>query len=201
MGAPLRRGDSPPLRLSVVLLPRSVDVVEERHGERHAQELWRQREGDSKFVSGCIEYTHTHTYIFIYFNVCFKCVPVRSFWCRCLGLYVFLMHNKSWDEARAHISFCSLSLSLSPPHNGLQTRALESFVMVRKKEKRKCTACTSIKSMKWIEMPLNQSSQLSLWSFHYPWYFYIKHCHKADPKTIIWWSLDGGENRKVLYGA
>lgn len=42
-------------------------------------------------------------------------------------------------------------------------------------------------------MPLNQSSQLSLWSFHYPWYFYIKHCHKADPKTIIWRSLDGGE--------
>lgn len=33
-------------RLSVVLLPRSVDVVEQCHGERHAQELQRKREGD-----------------------------------------------------------------------------------------------------------------------------------------------------------
>lgn len=30
---------APPARLGVVLLPRPVDVVEERHGEGHAQEL------------------------------------------------------------------------------------------------------------------------------------------------------------------
>lgn len=42
-GAPLHRA-SPPARLSIVFLPRSVDVVEERHGERHAQELWRRAE-------------------------------------------------------------------------------------------------------------------------------------------------------------
>lgn len=45
-------------------------------------------------------------------------------------------------------------------------------------------------------MPLNQSSQLCLWSFHYPWYFHIKHSRKADPKTIIWQSCDGRETEK-----
>lgn len=40
-------------RLSVVLLPRSVDVVEQRHGERHAQELWSKPEVNSEFVSAC----------------------------------------------------------------------------------------------------------------------------------------------------
>lgn len=29
-------------KLSVILLSRSVDLVEECHGERHAQELWRK---------------------------------------------------------------------------------------------------------------------------------------------------------------
>lgn len=45
--ASLRR--SPPLaQLGVVLLARSVDVVEERHGEGHAQELRRKRRGSSE---------------------------------------------------------------------------------------------------------------------------------------------------------
>lgn len=35
-------------RLSVVLLPRSVDVVEQCHGERHAQQLQREPEGDGE---------------------------------------------------------------------------------------------------------------------------------------------------------
>lgn len=49
-GAPLH-GAAPPPRLSVVLLPRSVDVVEQRHGKRHTQKLQRKREGVSEFVS------------------------------------------------------------------------------------------------------------------------------------------------------
>lgn len=35
-----------PRRLGVVLLPRSVDVVEKYHGERHSQELRRKREAE-----------------------------------------------------------------------------------------------------------------------------------------------------------
>lgn len=41
----LRRFSSARRRLGVVLLARSVDVVEERHGEGHAQELRRKRRG------------------------------------------------------------------------------------------------------------------------------------------------------------
>lgn len=37
---------APPPRLGVVLLPCSVDVMEERHGERHAQQLHRKQEGN-----------------------------------------------------------------------------------------------------------------------------------------------------------
>lgn len=115
-----------PPRLSVVLLPCSVDVVEQRHGERHAQELWRRRgEADSEFVSPCI------------------CVFMRdicvSFWCWRLQLQPgFLMHCKSCGEAQAH--FRSLPFS----SDGLQTRALESLWW----EKSVQPACTSIKSMK-----------------------------------------------------
>lgn len=46
-------------------------------------------------------------------------------------------------------------------------------------------------------MPLNQSSQLCLWSFHYRWYFHIKHSRKADPKTIIWQSCDDRETENT----
>ena len=50
-GSDERRDCSPPgsfQRLCVVLLPRSVDVVEERHGERHAQELPETREEENE---------------------------------------------------------------------------------------------------------------------------------------------------------
>lgn len=35
-------GALPPLRLGIVLLPRSVYLLEERHGEGHAQELQKK---------------------------------------------------------------------------------------------------------------------------------------------------------------
>lgn len=63
-------------RLSIIFLPRSVDVVEQRHGERHAQELWRKREGDNEFGSACI----VHAFMYDI------CVTVWSFWCPCPGL-------------------------------------------------------------------------------------------------------------------
>lgn len=48
--ASLRR--SPPsARLGVVLLARSVDVVEERHGEGHAQQLWRKKGRSSELLN------------------------------------------------------------------------------------------------------------------------------------------------------
>lgn len=38
---------------SVVLLPRPVDVVEERHGEGHAQELRRRKETVKRRLRAC----------------------------------------------------------------------------------------------------------------------------------------------------
>lgn len=63
-----------PVRLSVILLPRSVDVVEERHGERHAQELWgkrrRRRRRTSEFVYvQCVHTVHACVCVCVFGDV------------------------------------------------------------------------------------------------------------------------------------
>lgn len=166
-------GSLPP-SLSIVLLPCSVDVVEQRHGERHAQQLWRRAEKD--MVNVCVRVcVHIH----------FGCACVWSFWCWRLRLQYVWMQFKSRGDARAHF-FVRFS-------DGLKK---SEFWNLCDGEKKNVKACNSIKSIKQIEMPLNQSVRLSLWSFHYPWYFHIKRSQRADPKTIIWQRWDGRKTAK-----
>lgn len=55
------------LRLSVVLLPRSVDVVEQCHGEGHSQELQKKGEEDCDLYGLSIS---VHYFVTVYVFVC-----------------------------------------------------------------------------------------------------------------------------------
>lgn len=106
-----------PVRLSIILLPRSVDVVEERHGERHAQELWgkrRRRRRTSEFVYvQCVHTVHA-------------CVCVCVWLCMIHECLAFLM-LMPWAAVRF---WCATNPAVKHKHissDGLQTRALESL--------------------------------------------------------------------------